>query len=614
MHSMLGLKSPSGKVERPPLASPVADRFSVLCALIGIAIGVATAFGWLIGLQGLTNIGVRYIPMAPSTAVCLVLLGTAIILRLRTGLERIVSILFVGAVALFAMAKMIEFWTGWSLGMDEWFVPHPGAFGAVKKARMAPLTAIIFLLSTAAAGSLMRNGLRRIAGILSAMVTTVSIVILLGYVHGTPFLYGGSIIPVAFPTALAFLFIGCSLIAAAGPGSWPLRSLVGSSARAVLLRWFLPVVILGTFANGCVQTLFLKKAGYNPAFVSALSTLGFSLIISAIISKVSQVIGGRIDKAEADRNAAQQSLEALNSRLEEQITERTIELRAKNDALQEALTELISSHEDLKHAQLQLIQAEKMQSIGNLAAGVAHEVKNPLAILGMGLDCLTTQSDLGDDSLKAVLGEMRKAVGRADRIVNALLSYSSRKDLESRECNLEELLENSLLLMRHEFVNRNITVAREFAEELPRCRIDAQKIEQVFINLFTNACHAMPNGGVLTLRAGVKPIAACDVRRDAGDRSGNGFLKDELVLVVTVSDTGTGIPSDKLDRIFDPFFTTKPTGQGTGLGLTVSRKIIELHGGRLELANISQGGVIATVTFRLGCATDHSPASTTRVE
>jgi len=418
--------------------------------------------------------------------------------------------------------------------------------------------------------------------------------------HGTPFLYGGSVIPVAFPTALAFLFIGFALIAAAGPDFWPMRPLNGSSARAVLVRWFLPVVILGTIVNGYILTLFLEKPGYNPALVSALSTLGFSLIISAIISKVSQVIGGRIDKAEADRNMAQQSLEALNVDLEKQITARTGELRERNEQLQKALTDLTHTHEDLKSAQLQLMQAEKMQSVGSLAAGVAHEVKNPLAILEMGLSCLMTQTDLDAEAVNAVHGEMREAVRRANGIISELLSYSSSKELDIRACNLEDLLQRALLLMRHEFVNRKITIVREFGAESPRCCVDSQKVEQVFINLFTNACHAMPNGGVLTVRTEVKPLSVGDVRRDAGDRSGKGFVEDERVAMVTVLDTGTGIPSDKMDRIFDPFFTTKPTGQGTGLGLTVSRKIIDLHGGRLELANALNGGVMATVMFRIG--------------
>jgi two-component system NtrC family sensor kinase len=253
----------------------------------------------------------------------------------------------------------------------------------------------------------------------------------------------------------------------------------------------------------------------------------------------------------------------------------------------------------LKRAQLQLIQAEKMQSVGSLAAGVAHEVKNPLAILEMGLGCLMTQPELDAESVKVVHCEMRQAVNRANVIIGGLLDYSSSKDLDISARNMDDLLQHSLLLMRHEFVSRKIVVVTDFATDLPCCRVDAQKVEQVFINLFANACHAMPKGGTLTLKTGVSSLIADEAQWDAGDRSGKRSLEDERVAIVTVSDTGTGIPSDKLDKVFDPFFTTKPTGQGTGLGLTVSRKIIDLHGGRLELTNAPKGGAIATVSFRL---------------
>jgi signal transduction histidine kinase len=291
----------------------------------------------------------------------------------------------------------------------------------------------------------------------------------------------------------------------------------------------------------------------------------------------------------------------LNADLEKQIAERTIELRAKNEELQKALTALTRTHEDLKRAQLQLIQAGKMQSVGSLAAGIAHEVKNPLAIIEMGIGCLT-QPDLDADSIRSVHSEMQQAVARANCIVSELLNYSSARDLDIRVCDLEELLQHSALLMRHELVNRKITLVEEFAADMPGCHLDAQKMEQVLINLFTNATHAMPNGGVLTLKTEIKSILAVEVHWDAGDRSGKGFLEGEQVAVVTITDIGTGIPSDKVDKVFDPFFTTKPTGQGTGLGLTVSRKIIELHGGRLELANGPEAGAVATVMLPLRCS------------
>jgi signal transduction histidine kinase len=201
--------------------------------------------------------------------------------------------------------------------------------------------------------------------------------------------------------------------------------------------------------------------------------------------------------------------------------------------------------------------------------------------------------------METVHHEMKDAVNRANTVISGLLDYSSSKELGICACCLAEVLERALHLMRHEFVNRKITVVRNLAPDLPLCHLDVQKIEQVFINLFTNACHAMPHGGTLTVTTALKSLTEDEVHWEAGDRSGSRFRCDELVAEVQIRDTGTGISTDQLDKVFDPFFTTKPTGQGTGLGLTVSRKIVDLHGGRLELTNAPDGGAVATVLFHL---------------
>ena len=328
---------------------------------------------------------------------------------------------------------------------------------------------------------------------------------------------------------------------------------------------------------------------------SLLKEIGERRAAEAELQKAHDQLEVRVEKRTAE-------LAEVNHALEAEVAERSRaeeSIRAANTRLQEVLADLTRSHEELKRAQLQLIQAEKMQSVGSLAAGVAHEVKNPLAILEMGLGCLTNQPNLDEESRQLVHQEMREAVRRANTVISGLLNYSSSRELEIHSLDLHTVLEHALHLMRHDLMNRKINVVREFAPDLPRCPIDSQKIEQVFINLFTNACHAMPQGGSLIVTTAVKSLAASEVQWDAGDRTGSRFREDERVALVTVQDTGTGIPAEKVDKVFDPFFTTKPTGQGTGLGLTVARKIIDLHGGRLELTNAPEGGAMATVLFNL---------------
>jgi serine phosphatase RsbU (regulator of sigma subunit) len=321
----------------PPLNSPT-DRISAGCALVATIIGAVTIVGWFTGIEALASVRAHYIPMAPSTGLAFALLGFAIIVRSSGGLWRFACLLCAGIVALVATAKLIEFFAGVSFGLEELLVADPAMFGAVRKGRMAPMTALSFLLATISLFCVMRPKWRRWAGGVATLVAAISVVVILGYLHGTPLLYGGNIIPVALPTAVAFLLIGSSLISAAGVACWPLLPLTNSSARSVLLRWFLPVVVAGTILNGYLRTRLLDESHLNPALISALSTLGFMIVISAIISQVARIVGGRIDRAEAERNLAQAELKALNADLERRILERTRELQAKNEQMQEELT------------------------------------------------------------------------------------------------------------------------------------------------------------------------------------------------------------------------------------------------------------------------------------
>ncbi len=276
------------------------------------------------------------------------------------------------------------------------------------------------------------------------------------------------------------------------------------------------------------------------------------------------------------------------------ITERKL----VEEKVRDVLADLTKSHEELKAAQMQLIQGEKLQSIGRLAAGVAHEVKNPLATLQMGIQCLRDGGVAGDEQSAMVLSEMQEAVRRAGLVVGDLLNLSSPKELGMVATAINPLIEQSLRFVRYETVHEKINVVCHLALDLPACEVDPDKIEQVLINLFTNACDAMRDGGTLTVTTAARTLHAGEVSYEAGDRGGVRFRDGERVVVIEVRDTGTGIPEDKLDRIFDPFYTTKPTGQGTGLGLSVAGQIIELHKGRISIRNHPEGGAVATILLK----------------
>ena len=284
---------------------------------------------------------------------------------------------------------------------------------------------------------------------------------------------------------------------------------------------------------------------------------------------------------------------------EEALREANEELARRKDDLQKALADLQRSHEDVKAAQFQLIQAEKMQSIGRLAAGVAHEVKNPLGILRMGADYLAKNLTSQDENVALILSDMTDAINRADGIILGLLDFSVPHALDSHAEDLSAIVEQSLALVRHTLSAGEIKLVKELGSGLPLVWLDRNKIKQVFVNILTNAIHATPPGGTLTVRTSARQLEREEVDHDAGSRLADRFRAGETVVISEVIDTGCGIPEDKLAQIFDPFFTTKPTGKGTGLGLTVTKKIVELHGGSLEIRNRKEGGVVVTIMFKV---------------
>ena len=281
-------------------------------------------------------------------------------------------------------------------------------------------------------------------------------------------------------------------------------------------------------------------------------------------------------------------------RAEEHLKKANAELAASREDLLRAVKNLQQAHGELREVQLQLIEAEKMKSIGRLAAGVAHEVKNPLAILKMGLEFLSAQKS-ADPNLPEVFREMGEALERADNVIRGLLDFSAPKQLEVKREDLNAIINNALQLVRGEMQN-GIEIERDLQPNLPELKVDAGKISQVFVNLFTNAIHAMENGGLLAVRTYTKQLTG--VGMNISDSRSESFRVGRHIVVAEIDDTGHGIPEDKLAKIFEPFFTTKPTGRGTGLGLSVVKTIIDLHGATIDIRNLHEAGTRVTLMFQ----------------
>jgi len=220
----------------------------------------------------------------------------------------------------------------------------------------------------------------------------------------------------------------------------------------------------------------------------------------------------------------------------------------------------------------QVFQNEKLTSLGLLAAGVAHEVNTPLAVISNYIQMLAKQLPSGDPRHQ-LIEKVVKQTFRASEIVNNLLNFSRTGATEFTEVNLNAVVEEVLTLVAHPFRTARVQVTRNLQRELPAVLGSNNKLQQVFLNLFLNARDAMPSGGMVEIRTAAH----------------NGSVEVEII------DTGGGIPRENLHRIFDPFFTTKSSGRGTGLGLSVSYGIVKEHAGKVDVRSTPGKGT----SFRL---------------
>ncbi|MFB3881619.1 MAG: sensor histidine kinase [Armatimonadota bacterium] len=241
---------------------------------------------------------------------------------------------------------------------------------------------------------------------------------------------------------------------------------------------------------------------------------------------------------------------------------------------QRQLEKLLAVLDELGRTQAQLVHSEKLASLGVLAGGVAHEINNPLMVI-LGRTELMLMDDATNADMKRNLDTIRNETERIARIVQNLLTFSRKSRQEKIErVNVNEVIERTLMLGEHQLTVGNVKVLKEMDPKLPEIDANAGQLQQVFMNLIINAHHAMPDGGELTIRTGSVP--------------------DDRVFV-EISDTGVGITPEDINRIFDPFFTTKEEGKGTGLGLAVSRNIIDNHGGDIGVRSAIGVGT----TFRV---------------
>jgi two-component system, NtrC family, sensor kinase len=233
------------------------------------------------------------------------------------------------------------------------------------------------------------------------------------------------------------------------------------------------------------------------------------------------------------------------------------------------LRERFRMERELEETHLKLLHSEKMASLGKLAAGVAHEINNPLGGILIYANILQEEMPRDDprwEDLKQIIDQTL----RCKEIVRELLDFSRQTKHRWVQCNVNQALQQTISLLGKQALFQNVQIVNEIDPRLTQIIADPGQINQVIINLMTNAVDAMNGKGILTVRTYPLP--------------------EEKMIGLAISDTGCGIPGENLSRIFDPFFTTKDTGKGTGLGLSTVYGIVEEHGGTIEVrSDIGQG-------------------------
>ncbi len=319
----------------------------------------------------------------------------------------------------------------------------------------------------------------------------------------------------------------------------------------------------------------VKLARNQVIFFTLLAIIAISFIIIIFFNRfigraVRELVKGTRKVSEGDLNY---SISVFSDDemgyLARSFNNMTGSLKRANEEIQELITNLEKKVEErtseLKQAQFQLLQAEKLAAIGKIAATVAHEINNPLSGVFTYIKLMERKIENGKldediEKFKEYLSTMSREVERTSTIVRNLLDFSRPKAPSRKLINLTKLIEETLILITNQIKVNNIVVQKKF-QSIPDVMVDPSQMKQVFLNIMVNACEAMEKGGVLTITTEYKP--------------------EKNSVVLDFFDTGVGIAPEDIPKIFDPFFTTKQ--KGTGIGLSVVEGIVTRHGGRIEV-------------------------------
>jgi len=503
---------------------------------------------------------------------------------------------------------------------------------------------------------------RDAAGASALLVTLVGLAVCVGFLVGSPVLRSTPGPRVAVSAALAIVFAGFGLLGQAGPAAWPTRTLTGESVRAVLLRGFLPAVVVALLVTDIATMLFLSRT--SNALASAINALVSVALAMLVIYGLAPVVGKRVAGWERALRESEERFRLLSDaafegvaiiehgtvvdgnddlanmlgyRREELIGRSVAELVAPEHValvLERQRAQTTERHEyrmrrkdgstfpaevqgrtmpyhgrqvrvaairdvtEARRLEDQVRRTQRMEAIGQFAGGIAHDFNNLLTAVLASSSMLEAGLPLGSPLLDDV-ETIRGAARRGADLSQKLLAYGRRRPLELRPVCVRSAAENLVGLARR-MVPENIEIVLRPAPEDITVRADAGALDQILLNCITNARDAMPTGGKIV-------VAISRATLDETHRRTRGWGRPGTYVTVAVTDTGVGMDPETRRHAFEPFFTTKPVGQNSGLGLAMVYGLIKQHAGFVDLE--SQPGRGTTVLLYLPDAADAVPAA-----
>lgn len=653
-----------------------------LCLSITCFFSIAGLIGYIPGFRILGSVRLDYIPMAPSTAICFLILSAVLYsLTIKPvnngGLLPGIMTLW---VTVYCLLDFIGEFTGLDLNYEKHLFDRLGTLDQIPMGQMSPATSAVFIIASIGTLFLIRSkkdSSHRIASQVASISGLSTILagstILLAYLYGTPLMYKGPFIPMAATTAACFLFSGIALTAASGPESFPVNLFTGDSTSARLSRAFIPLAIIFVLVQSIVSNILSASSLVNHAFILAVLVTVFVAITALVISRVAHSTGHAIDKLNQklqqneewhrlilqtamdgfcmvdlhgrilDVNDSTCKMTGYSSRelltmnisdieateTVDDIAARMVNTKAMGEdrfetthrrkdgtilhvevsvqfrqnkggrfiAFFRDITERKQSEEKRIKLQEQLNQSKRIEYVGRLAGGVAHDFNNMLSVI-IGFGEMARDNAKKHRPIHDEIKEILEAAKRSADLTRQLLAFARKQTVAPKVLDLNKTVEGMLNMLRR-LIGENIDLAWMPGNNVFPIRMDASQLDQLLANLSVNARDAIKDVGKIIIETASVTIGEeyCEEHPES--------IPGEYALLA-VSDNGSGMDHDTLSHLFEPFFTTKEMGKGTGLGLATIYGIVKQNGGFINVySEIGLGSVFKIYIPRYKGTTGH---------